>query len=247
MTQKKKYKSIFISDVHLGTRASQAEKLCKFLKENTCENLYLVGDIIDGWRLQRKWYFPQEHANVIRRIFTASKRDTNVYYILGNHDEVLRKYLKYNIELGNVKILNEIVHEINGKKYLVIHGDFFDPVMNHAKWLMHIGDIAYNLLIWLNLQLNWFRKRLGLRPWSLSKFLKSKTKEAVNFIGNYEEQLSEYCKKKEYDGIICGHIHTPADKIINDIHYLNTGDWVENSTAILEHYDGKIELISYES
>jgi len=244
---KKKYKSIFISDVHLGTKASQAEKLCKFLKENTCENLYLVGDIIDAWRLQRKWYFPQEHANVIRRIFTAAKRDTAVWYILGNHDEFLRKYIKYNIEVGNVKIVNQTVHQIGDKKYLVIHGDFFDPTMNHAKWLMHIGDIAYNLMIWVNLQLNWIRKKLKLNPWGLSKFLKSKTKEAINFIGNYETQLSEYCKKHGYDGIICGHIHTPANKMIDKIHYINTGDWVENSTAIVEHFDGRLELIDNES
>ena len=244
---KKKYKSIFISDVHLGTKASQAEKLCKFLKENTCENLYLVGDIIDAWKLQRKWYFPQEHANVIRRIITAAKRDTAVWYILGNHDEFLRKYIKYNIEVGNVKIVNQTVHQIGDKKYLVIHGDFFDPTMNHAKWLMHIGDIAYNLMIWVNLQLNWIRKKLKLNPWGLSKFLKSKTKEAINFIGNYETQLSEYCKKHGYDGIICGHIHTPANKMINGIHYINTGDWVENSTAIVEHFDGRLELIDNES
>jgi UDP-2,3-diacylglucosamine pyrophosphatase LpxH len=244
---KKKYKSIFISDVHLGTKASQAEKLCKFLKENTCENLYLVGDIIDAWRLQRKWYFPQEHANVIRRIITAAKRDTAVWYILGNHDEFLRKYIKYNIEVGNVKIVNQTVHQIGDKKYLVIHGDFFDPTMNHAKWLMHIGDIAYNLMIWVNLQLNWIRKKLKLNPWGLSKFLKSKTKEAINFIGNYETQLSEYCKKHGYDGIICGHIHTPANKMIDGIHYINTGDWVENSTAIVEHFDGRLELIDNES
>ena len=244
---KKKYKSIFISDVHLGTKASQAEKLCKFLKENTCENLYLVGDIIDAWKLQRKWYFPQEHANVIRRIFTAAKRDTAVWYILGNHDEFLRKYIKYNIEVGNVKIVNQTVHQIGDKKYLVIHGDFFDPTMNHAKWLMHIGDIAYNLMIWANIQLNWIRKKLKLKPWSLSKFLKSKTKEAIKFIGNYETQLSEYCKKHGYDGIICGHIHTPANKMINGIHYINTGDWVENSTAIVEHFDGRLELIDNES
>lgn len=244
---KKKYKSIFISDVHLGTKASQAEKLCKFLKENTCENLYLVGDIIDAWKLQRKWYFPQEHANVIRRIITAAKRDTAVWYILGNHDEFLRKYIKYNIEVGNVKIVNQTVHQIGDKKYLVIHGDFFDPTMNHAKWLMHIGDIAYNLMIWVNLQLNWIRKKLKLNPWGLSKFLKSKTKEAINFIGNYETQLSEYCKKHGYDGIICGHIHTPANKMIDGIHYINTGDWVENSTAIVEHFDGRLELIDYES
>jgi len=244
---KKKYKSIFISDVHLGTKASQAEKLCKFLKENTCENLYLVGDIIDAWKLQRKWYFPQEHANVIRRIITAAKRDTAVWYILGNHDEFLRKYIKYNIEVGNVKIVNQTVHQIGDKKYLVIHGDFFDPTMNHAKWLMHIGDIAYNLMIWVNLQLNWIRKKLKLNPWGLSKFLKSKTKEAINFIGNYETQLSEYCKKHGYDGIICGHIHTPANKMIDGIHYINTGDWVENSTAIVEHFDGRLELIDNES
>ena len=228
----------------MGAKACQAEKLCNFLKNNTCDTLYLVGDIIDGWKLQRKWHFPQSHANVLRRILTAAKRGTTVYYVLGNHDEFLRKYLKYQISIGGINIVNEVTHtRSDGGQYLVTHGDFFDPVMNKAKWLMHIGDVAYSSMIWANIKLNWARQKMGRKPWSLSKYLKSKTKEAVQFIGDYEKQLSEHCEKNGFDGIICGHIHSPADKHFDGIHYLNCGDWCENSTAILEHMDGRIELI----
>lgn len=238
------YRSIFLSDVHLGSRACQADHLCHFLKHNTCDTLYLVGDIIDGWALRRRWHFPQSHANVLRRILTAAKRGTTVYYVLGNHDEFLRKYLKYQISIGGVSIVNEVTHHsVTGERYLVTHGDFFDPIMNQAKWLMHVGDFAYNTVIWFNLHLNWFRLKLGLRPWSLSKYLKHRTKQAVNFIGDYERQLSSHCLNNGFDGIICGHIHTPADRMIDGIRYINTGDWCENTTVVVEHLDGRLELI----
>jgi len=235
---------IAISDVHLGMRASQADALCTFLKANTCDDLYLVGDIIDGWRLQRRWYFPQSHVNVLRRIFTAAKRGTRVHYVLGNHDEFLRPYLRYNIHLGGIKLVNQCEHTLaTGKKFLVIHGDFFDPIMHNTRWLMILGDAAYNALIWFNLQLNWIRKKLGLPQWSLSNYLKQTAKQAVNFISNYEQQLANYCKQNGYDGIICGHIHSAAIKEFQDITYVNTGDFVESATAVVEHSDGTLELI----
>ena len=241
------YKSIFISDVHLGTRGCQADALCAFLKENTCENLYLVGDIVDGWRLRRKWYFPQSHANVIRRILTAAKRGTNVYYILGNHDEALRSFLRYDIEIGNIKILNRCDYVgADGKRYLVIHGDFFDALMVDKKWLMHIGDTLYDLMIWFNTHFNKVRMLFGMPYWSLSKWLKDNTKQAVNFINKYEEHVSDYCKEHGYDGIICGHIHHAEIKTINGVTYMNDGDWVESGTALLEHTDGTWEIYWHE-
>lgn len=240
------YKSVFISDIHLGTRGCQADALCAFLKTNTCDNLFLVGDIIDGWRLKKRWYFPQSHANVIRRILTAAKRGANVYYILGNHDEVLRKFLNYDIDIGRIKVCDR--HDyvaVNGKRYLVIHGDFFDALMVDRKWLMHIGDTIYNAMIWFNTHFNSVRMMLGFPYWSLSKWLKDNTKQAVKYIHQYEDHVAEYCKQHGYDGIICGHIHHAEIKTIKDIEYMNDGDWVESGTALVEHADGSFEIIYY--
>lgn len=238
------YKSIFISDIHLGARGCQADALCSFLKANTCDNLFLVGDIIDGWQLKKRWFFPQSHANVIRRILTASKRGTSVYYILGNHDEVGRKFLQYDISFGNIKVLDRYSYDaVNGKRYLIIHGDFFDALMVDKKWLMHIGDNLYNIMIWLNTHFNVVRRFLGMEYWSLSKWLKQSTKQALNFINNFEDHVSQFCKDSGYDGIICGHIHTAEIKNINGVEYMNDGDWVESGTALVEHMDGTFELL----
>jgi UDP-2,3-diacylglucosamine pyrophosphatase LpxH len=240
------YKSIFISDIHLGTRGCQADALCDFLKANTCDNLFLVGDIIDGWRLSKRWYFPQSHANVIRRILTAAKRNTKVYYILGNHDEGLRTFLRFDISFGRIKILNRYDYTaLNGKKYLVIHGDFFDVLMKDKKWLMHIGDTLYNFMIWFNIHFNRVRKLFKMDYWSLSKWLKDNTKQAVSFINRYEEYVADYCEKKGYDGVICGHIHHAEIKQIGKIEYMNDGDWVESATALLEHLDGTFEIYTH--
>ena len=237
------YKSIFISDVHLGTKGCQADALSEFFKTHTCDNLYIVGDIIDGWRLEKKWYFPQSHANVIRRILTASKRGTNVYYIPGNHDEAFRKFLTFDIAIGNIQMMDR--HDyvaVNGKNYLVIHGDFFDALMLDKKWLMHIGDTAYNFMIWFNTHFNTVRGWLGMDYWSLSKWLKDNTKQAVSYINNYEDYIASYCKEHGYDGVICGHIHHAEIKTIDGVEYMNDGDWVESGTALLEHVDGTFEI-----
>jgi UDP-2,3-diacylglucosamine pyrophosphatase LpxH len=240
------YKSIFISDVHLGTRGCQADALCVFLKTHTSENLFLVGDIIDGWRLKRRWHFPQSHANVIRRILTAAKRGTNVEYILGNHDEAGRKFLNFDISFGNIKISDRQDYiGVDGKRYLVIHGDFFDTLMHDKKWLMHIGDSLYDAMIWINIQFNRIRNLLGMEYWSLSRYLKQNTKQALNFINRYEDHLANYCKSHGYDGIICGHIHHAEIKEINGVTYMNDGDWVESGTALVEHLDGRWEIINY--
>jgi UDP-2,3-diacylglucosamine pyrophosphatase LpxH len=238
------YKSIFISDIHLGTRGCQAEALCEFLKNNTCENLFLVGDILDGWRLRKKWYFPQSHANVIRRILTAAKRGTNVYYILGNHDEALRSFLRYDLSFGDIKILNHYDYiGVDSKKYLITHGDAFDNLMTKdKKWIMHMGDNLYDFFIWFNRHFNGIRRLLGLKYWSLSKWLKDNAKHAVRFINRFEEYISAYCEAKGYDGVICGHIHKAEIKTIGNIVYMNDGDWVESATALLEHTDGTWEI-----
>lgn len=218
----------------------------RFLKTHTSENLFLVGDIIDGWRLKRRWHFPQSHANVIRRILTAAKRGTRVEYILGNHDEAGRKFLNFDISFGNINISDRQDYVgVDGKRYLVIHGDFFDTLMHDKKWLMHIGDTLYDTMIWVNIQFNRIRNLLGMEYWSLSKYLKQNTKQALNFINRYEEHLADYCKDHGYDGIICGHIHHAEIKEINGVTYMNDGDWVESGTALVEHLDGRWEIINY--
>jgi UDP-2,3-diacylglucosamine pyrophosphatase LpxH len=243
----KKYKSIFISDIHLGTRGCKADILCNFLKHNKCENLFLVGDIIDGWRLERKFYWPQSHSNVIRRFLTEAKRGTNVIYIAGNHDELLRKLIPFNISLGDIQIKNYHRYQaLDGKTYLVIHGDMFDTaIQNKLKFLYHLGDFIYDRLLEINHVVNWVRKKLKRPYWSLSAYLKGKTKEAVAYMSDFEELISEYCKKKKADGIICGHIHKAMIKEMNGIIYMNDGDWVESCTALVEHYDGRWEIVNY--
>ena len=238
------YKSNFISDLHLGTRGCKAKELCDFLKNNSSDNLFLVGDIVDGWRLKKRCHFPQSHSNVIRRILTAAKRNTTVYYILGNHDEALRKFLNFDITIGRIQVLNRHKYTaVNGKNYLVIHGDAFDSIMLHNKWLMHIGDTLYSWLLSFNTNFNKVRGWLGMDYWSLSKYLKQKTKHALNFIHNFEGKVATYCKKKNYDGAICGHIHTAAIKQIDGIEYMNSGDWVESCSALVEHNSGQWEII----
>ena len=243
----KKYKSIFISDIHLGSKGCKADLLCGFLKQNDSENLFLVGDIIDGWRLQRKFYWPQSHTNVIRRILTASKRDTNVVYIVGNHDEVLRGLIPFGMHFGNVELTNLYRYQaVNGKSYIIMHGDAFDNVLRtKLKFLYHVGDIAYNILLDVNSMLQKVRNFFGMKHWSLSAYLKNKTKEAVSYLGDFENILTEYVQKKKADGIICGHVHQAAIKKINGIEYMNDGDWVESCTALVEHHDGKWEIIEW--
>jgi len=242
------YKSIFISDIHLGSKGCKADLLCDFLKHNVAENLYLVGDIIDGWRLKRKFYWLQSHTNVVRRILTASKRDTKVIYVIGNHDDVFRGLLPFDMWFGNIELVNQCRHEaINGKTYMVIHGDIFDGVLRtKLQWLYHLGDFLYNILLDVNILVSKIRNLFGLPHWSLSAYLKHKTKEAVSYLANFEELITEYCAKQKADGVICGHIHHADIKIVNGVEYMNDGDWVESCTALVEHYDGKWEIIQWQ-
>ena len=243
----KTYRSIFVSDVHLGTRDSQAEKLNNFLKHNSCDTLYLVGDIIDAWRIQQnKWRWKQSHTNVVRRVLGHAKRGTRVIYIAGNHDEFLRPMIPYGFSFGLVEIHNQIEHiGADGKHYLVVHGDLFDGITRLAPWIAFLGDKAYDVILSFNSRFNWVRHRFGFGYFSLSKYLKHKVKKAIDFIFQFERNLADYCKKRGFDGVICGHIHHAEIKEINGVTYMNDGDWVESCTALVEHWDGRWEIVTW--
>jgi UDP-2,3-diacylglucosamine pyrophosphatase LpxH len=243
----KTYRSIFISDIHLGTKDCKASELNNFLKNNTCNTLYLVGDIIDAWKIkQNKWRWKQSHTNVIRRILGHAKRDTRIIYVLGNHDEFLRPFLQYNLNFGMVELHNQYEHiGADGKHYLVTHGDLFDGITRLAPWLSILGDKAYDFVLTLNSRFNWLRHRLGFGYWSLSLYLKQRVKRALDFIFQFERNLAAYCKKRGFDGVICGHIHHAEIKEIDGVVYMNDGDWVESMTALVEHHDGHWEIVTW--
>ena len=241
------YRSIFISDVHLGTKDCKASQLNNFLKHHTCETLYLVGDIIDGWKVQQnKLRWRQSHTNVIRRILGHAKRGTRVIYVAGNHDEFLRPMIPYGLSFGEIEVVNHYDHQgLDGKRYLVTHGDLFDGITRLAPWLSFLGDKAYDFVLSLNSKFNWLRHRMGFGYWSLSRYLKGRVKKAVDFIFEFEKNLAAYCKKKRYDGVICGHIHHAEIKDIDGVTYMNDGDWVESMTALVEHWDGRWEIVTW--
>ena len=242
-----KYKSIFISDIHVGTRFSKAKNLLNFLKHNECEHLFLVGDIIDGWAIKRKLIWPQEHSDVIQKILKKARKGTKVTFITGNHDEFLRPFVP--LLLGNtITITNELEYDaLNNKKYYITHGDFFDSITMTKKWLAILGDYGYDILLHLNVVLNFFRKNIGIKKyWSLSKYVKDNVKSSVSFINDFEKVLSNHARNKGYDGIICGHIHKAEIRVIDEIEYLNCGDWVESCSAIVETFDGKFEIINWQ-
>ena len=241
-----KYKSIFISDVHLGTKFSNTTRLLDFFKHNDSENLYLVGDIIDGWAIKRKFIWPQTHSDVIQKILKKARKGCNVTFITGNHDEFLRPFAP--LVLGDsIDIKNEVEYtSINDKKYLITHGDFFDSITMTKRWLAILGDYGYDLLLNINQIINVIRLRLGIKSrWSLSKYIKDNVKSSVSFITDFESTLSNHAKHKGYDGIICGHIHKAEIKDVDTIEYLNCGDWVESCTAIVETFDGEFKIINW--
>lgn len=245
---KNRYRSIFISDIHLGTKDCKADLLCNFLKHNSANTIYLIGDIIDGWKIQsNNWKWKRSHTNVIRHILNHSKKGTKIVYVIGNHDEFLRPLLPYRITLGKIEICNKFIHfGVDDKRYLVIHGDLFDGISTLAPWVGYLGDKAYDLLLYLNTQYNWIRHKCGFGYWSFSKFLKHKVKGAVDFIFQFEKSLVDYCKRKKYDGVIAGHIHHAEIKDIDGVIYMNDGDWVESCTALVEHFDGTFEIIHWD-
>jgi len=240
----KRYRSIWLSDIHLGTRGCQAENLLDFLKHNESDHLYLVGDIVDGWRLKKSWYWPQMHNDVVQKVLRRARKGTKVFLIPGNHDEVFREFV--GLQFGGVTILEDTVHvTADGRRLLVIHGDQFDTVVRYAKWLAHVGDTAYVLLLGLNTVFNSIRRRLGFPYWSISAYLKHKTKKAVEFIGNYEVALAEEARRRQVDGVICGHIHHAEMRDMGGVLYCNDGDWVESCTALVEHDSGELEIINW--
>lgn len=240
------YKSVFISDLHLGSKHCRHEELKSFLKDIRCENLYLVGDIIDGWRLQKKWYWPKEHTDIIRQIMRMASKGVNVVYVPGNHDEFLRSIIGKETQFGNIKIQQRATYtSLDGKRFLVVHGDLFDYLMKtrFGRKIMSLGDWGYDLVAWFNLKYNQWRKWRGLPLFSVAKYLKAKAKAAANFVGTFEIEMSNYCRSKNYDGVICGHIHTPNISNYNGILYMNDGDWVENCSALVETMDGEWKII----
>jgi UDP-2,3-diacylglucosamine pyrophosphatase LpxH len=237
-------RTLFLSDIHLGTRGSQADLLLDFLKWHDAETIYLVGDIVDGWRLKKGWYWPQAHNDVVQKLLRKARKGARLVYIPGNHDEFLRDYL--GMHLGGVELVDRAIHETaDGKRLLVIHGDQFDVVVRHAKWLAYLGDQAYDFALALNTVVSKVRRKLGFEYWSLSAWAKLKVKNAVSFIGAFEQALLTEARRVGADGVVCGHIHHAAIRDDRDIRYINTGDWVESCTAIVEHHDGRIEMVRW--
>jgi len=237
-------RTLFISDVHLGTKGCQAELLIDFLRHYDADTVFLVGDIIDGWRLKSGWYWPQAHNDVVQKLLRKVRKGARLIYVPGNHDEFLRDYVGSNF--GGIDIVEHAIHETaDGKRYLVIHGDHFDLVVRHAKWLALLGDWAYGAALTINTYLNVVRRRLGLTYWSLSAWAKLKVKNAVNYIGRFEELLASEARRHEVNGVICGHIHHAAMHDDFGVRYVNTGDWVESCTALVEHYDGSLEILNW--
>lgn len=238
------YRAIFISDVHLGTRGCKAEFLLDFLRHTEADQIYLVGDIIDCWRLKKYWFWNQAHNDVVQKLLRKSRKGTEVTYVPGNHDEPLRDY--DGVAFGGVLLRNEAIHvTAQGKRMLVVHGDAFDGVVQYARWLAHLGDTAYNLVIQLNHWFNHARVKLGFPYWSLSAYLKNRVKDAVKFISDFETAMAAEAKRRGLDGVICGHIHKAEMREIDGVLYCNDGDWVESCTALVEHRDGRLEIIEW--
>ncbi|HYZ31083.1 MAG TPA: UDP-2,3-diacylglucosamine diphosphatase [Crenalkalicoccus sp.] len=241
---KRHYRTIFLSDIHLGTRGCRADFLLDFLRRTSCERLYLVGDVVDGWRLRKSWYWTGEFDAVLRRLLALAQSGVEVVYIPGNHDEMFRDWL--GLEIAGVKLVKEAVHETaDGRQMLVIHGDEFDGVIRYAKFLAFLGDWAYDWALYVNRYFNAVRRRLGYPYWSLSQWLKRQVKGAVKAIDRFEMALAGEAKRRGLDGVICGHIHHAEMRTVQGVLYMNDGDWVESCTALVEHADGRFELVDW--
>lgn len=240
----KQYRTLFLSDIHLGSRAAKADFLIDFLRHHEADTIFLVGDIVDGWRLRRSWHWPQTHNDVVQKILRQARKGAVVTYIAGNHDEFLRMF--QGTHFGGIVVADRAVHvAADGKRYLVIHGDQFDTVVMNARWLAYLGDRAYETAMLANRAIARVRRMFGLPYWSFSSWAKVKVKRAVNFIGAFQEVLTEEARRSEVDGVICGHIHHAAIENFDDIRYINTGDWVESCTAVVEHFDGTMEILHW--
>jgi len=238
------YRTIRISDLHLGTRGCKSEFLLDFLRDTEAETIYLVGDIIDGWRLKKSWYWPQAHNDVIQKVLRKVRKGTRVIYVPGNHDEWLRDFTQ--LQFGGVEVLEDAIHvTADGRRLLVLHGDVFDAVVMHARWLALLGDGAYTAALWLNRHFNTVRRRLGYPYWSLSAYLKRRVKNAVDYIASFGEAVADEARRRGVEGVVCGHIHHAELRNIGDILYCNSGDWVESCTALVEHFDGRLEVLHW--
>jgi UDP-2,3-diacylglucosamine pyrophosphatase LpxH len=236
------HRTIWLSDMHLGTRGCNATKILQFLRENDAHTIYLVGDIIDGWRLSKRFFWPQSHNDIVQKLLRKVRSGTTMIWIVGNHDDFLRPYIGHCF--GGIEIVDEIVHlTADKRKFLVVHGDRFDAITHYHTWIARIGDLLYDTLLVVNRWLMLLRHRLGYGHWSLSAYLKHRVKQAACFISNYEQALATECRRRSYDGIICGHIHHAEIRMIDDVLYCNTGDFVESCTALVEDFEGNLSII----
>ena len=238
------FRTIFISDLHLGTPGCQAGPLLDFLKAHPSDNLYLVGDIVDGWQLRRKWYWPQAHNDVVQKLLKRARKGCRIVFVPGNHDEFARGFIGH--QFGGIEVVEEAVHTTaDGRQLWVIHGDYFDAVVQCAKWLAYVGDTQYEFTLKLNRHLNRLRARMGLPYWSLSAYLKQKVKSALNYVTDFEVAVANEARRRGHQGVVCGHFHRAEMRDINGVLYCNDGDWVESRTALVEHMDGTLALLHW--
>jgi UDP-2,3-diacylglucosamine pyrophosphatase LpxH len=240
----RRWRSIFISDIHLGTPGCRADALLDFLRCTHSDWLFLVGDIIDGWQLRRRWYWPQAHNDVVQKLLRKARKGTRVVFVPGNHDEFARRYVEHNF--GGIDVAEDWVHTTaDGRRLWVTHGDLFDGVIQCARWLAFVGDSLYSFALRLNRHLNSLRARLGLPYWSLSQYLKLKVKRAVSYVGDFEAAVAREARQRGVHGVVCGHIHHAELRQIDGVLYANDGDWVESLTALVEHHDGRLEIVRW--
>jgi len=238
------YRAIWISDFHLGTPGCKAEYLLDFLRCHEAQTFYLVGDILDGWQLKKGWYWPQAHNDVVQKLLRKARKGTRVVYIPGNHDELARQFT--GLAFGDIEVLHETTHVLaDGRKLWVVHGDLFDGVTQHARWLSHLGDSLYTLILKFNQWFNAVRARLGMPYWSVSQYLKRQVKNAVNYIAAFEEVMTEEARRRGCQGVVCGHIHKAEIREVNGALYCNDGDWVESMTALVETFEGELKIVEW--
>ena len=239
-----RYRTLFLSDLHLGTRGCQAHLILDMLRHVEADTIYLVGDIIDGWRLRSGWYWPQQHNDVVQKLLRKVRRGARMVFVPGNHDEFARQF--FGLTFGGIDIKRQAIHTAaDGKRYLVMHGDEFDVIVRHSKWLAYFGDWAYDTALFVNTHFNTVRRAIGLPYWSFSAWAKLKVKNAVNFIGSFENELAGEAKRQGVDGVVCGHIHHAVIREIDGVTYVNTGDFVESCSLVVEHFDGRFEVMRW--
>jgi len=239
-----RYRAVFISDLHLGTPGCKSAYLLDFLRSHESDSLYLIGDVLDAWQLRNRWYWPQQHNDVVQKVLRKARKGTRVVYVPGNHDESVRQFK--GLSFGDIEIAEEAVHvTADGRRLWLVHGDLFDGVVQNARWLAKLGDTAYTFTLWLNHHFNRVRHRMGLGYWSLSQYLKHKVKNAVSFISDFEHTVAAEARRRGFDGVVCGHIHKAEIREIEGILYCNDGDWVESLTALVETFDGQLQIIHW--